>query len=167
MKLDALTRSSLVELLLYDAETGEFFWKAARNGTKGAGAIAGNVGRDGYRRIRVNGKAYLAHRLALLHETGKFPVDEVDHVNHRRDDNRISNLRGCSSSENSRNMSLGEKNSSGVIGVYFEITRGKWRGQIRDKGKVIHLGYYRAFLDAVCARKSAELKFAYHANHGV
>ena len=56
--------------------------------------------------------------------------------------------------ENSRN-----DNTSGITGVYWIKNRNKWRSEITYKNKVIHLGYFDKFEDAVKARKWAEEKY--------
>lgn len=43
---------------------------------------------------------------------------QTDHINRDRMDNRKSNLRVCSSSENSHNVALDKKNKTGFKGVY-------------------------------------------------
>lgn len=47
-------------------------------------------------------------------------------------------------------------NTSGVPGVYWEISKGAWRAAICFKGKRYSLGRYQRFEDAVKARKRAE-----------
>lgn len=47
-------------------------------------------------------------------------------------------------------------NTSGVPGVYWEISKGAWRAAICFKGKRYSLGRYQRFEDAVKARKLAE-----------
>lgn len=161
-----LTQSLLKSLLHYDHTTGVFTNVASRGGAK-IGGIAGTVsGAQGYRRIKINGKLYKAHRLAFLWMTGCFPANHVDHINGQTDDNRWDNLRSTTSSQNSRNAKRSHKNQSGCTGVYFAATYNYWRAQIRFNGKQNHLGTFSHIFDAACARKSAELKYGYHANHG-
>ena len=47
-------------------------------------------------------------------------------------------------------------NTSGVRGVYLEKRSGKWRARLRFKGKIINLGTFEQFEEAVSARKQAE-----------
>ena len=55
----------------------------------------------GHIAIRVMGKRYLAHRLAWLYVYGYLPL-EVDHINGKADDKRISNLRECTHAQNGK-----------------------------------------------------------------
>lgn len=47
-------------------------------------------------------------------------------------------------------------NTSGCRGVYYEKTSNKWRARLRFKGKLISLGSFNSFEDAVEARKKGE-----------
>ena len=107
-----------------------------------------------------------AHRLAWALTTGHWPTESIDHINGNRSDNRLSNLRQATSAENSRNMKLSCKNSSGVSGVNFCNTRGKWVAKIMNGETRRHLGYFASKEEACYARKRAEIVLGYHANHG-
>lgn len=53
----------------------------------------------------------------------------VDHIYHNKIDNRKSELRLCSSSENNMNKSVSHS-SSGVCGVYWLSNNQKWSAEI-------------------------------------
>ena len=77
----------LKELLRYEYETGLFIK---------VGQIAGCLCKDGYVTIGVNSHNYKAHRLAWVMVYGDYPDGEqpfIDHINGKRGDNRIENLR--------------------------------------------------------------------------
>ena len=57
-------------------------------------------------------------------------------------------------------------NASGVTGVFWYKRRDGWIAQIYVDGKQRHLGFFDNLLDAVAARKSAEIEYNYHPNHG-
>lgn len=81
----------------------------------------------------------------------------IDHRNHNTMDNRKSNLRRATSSENAMNSELSSINTSGVTGVF---KRGdKWCASIMVNYKSIHLGSFDDFDDAVKARKNGEEKY--------
>lgn len=160
-----ITQSRLKELFHYDLETGLFTRLVTIAHNAKAGDIAGTVDSGGYIQIMVDGKRYQAHRLMWLWVTGEWP-DEVDHINHVKDDNRWINLREVSRVENCRNQSLPKNNTSGICGVYWYKASKKWMAYIRVSGKLIGLGLFENMLDAIEARKIAENKYKYHENHG-
>src|SRR5262245_26632184 len=88
-----ITAERLREVLSYDLETGWFRWRVSpkHSGIR-IGRIAGQCD-CGYWRIEIDGKAYLAHRLAWLYVTGKFPDQQIDHVNGDGTYNAWCNLR--------------------------------------------------------------------------
>ena len=55
-----------------------------------------------------------------------------------------------------RDIPQTSNNSSGVVGVYYDKRRGKWRARLRFKGVTYQLGYFSNLEDAVSARKEAE-----------
>lgn len=157
-------QSAIGELLTYSPDTGQLTWKVAR-GRCSAGSRAGYDTGRGYIGVRVNGVCTYAHRIAFLLMTGRSP-SFVDHINGVRSDNRWSNLREVSRSENARNMSRSSVNTSGVVGVFWNAGKGKWTARIKKHQATKHLGDFDDFDLAVAARKSAELEMGFHANHG-
>ena len=82
-----------------------------------------------------------------------------DHINRNPLDNRKSNLRKASITENNRNKSLRVNNTSGVIGVCFENDRQKWKAYIMVDGKKARIGSFINKVDAIRARLEAEAKY--------
>lgn len=114
-----LTHSDLVRLLDYNPETGLFTWKAKRCGTK-HGSVAGSIDPShGYRRIKIDGHLYLAHRLAWFYVCGEWPAHEIDHIDRARANNRIANLRPATRSENQCNKPRYSNNRTGAKGVHW------------------------------------------------
>ena len=167
MNTNSLSQSELKALLHYDPETGVWTNRVQR-GVRGAiGLETGSVRKqDGYRFIAIKKKYYSAHRLAFLYMEGSLPSDQVDHINHVKDDNRWCNIRHATSTMNNRNSPRNWNNKSGVTGVYWATEKNKWVAEITKKRKKISLGNYKNLLDACCARKSAEIEYGYHPNHG-
>lgn len=97
-----LTAERVRAVLKYDAESGDFSWLSGR-GMSSPGRPAGSVNGRGYVAIQVDGRCYLAHRLAWLHVHSAWPSGVIDHVNGKTEDNRLENLRDTSLSENLRN----------------------------------------------------------------
>jgi len=90
---------------------------------------------------------------------GPAPIGfEWDHINRDRLDNRRSNLRIVTPSENRRNRKLLSSNTSGAAGVRL-VSIGKWKVYIQVENHTFHIGTYDSFDSAVDARKLAELKY--------
>lgn len=173
-----LDQRTLKTLITYDPFTGEFRWLPRLGHSHSirpwankiwnkrfAGKLAGSW-RQGYRIICIMGVNYPAHRLAWLYIHGAFPPGEVDHISHDRSDNRLENLRVVSTAQNAKNRKLYCGNRTGTPGVRFDESRGKWIALISHSGRRHNLGRYETLHEAVAARKAAEVKFGYHANHG-
>ena len=166
MTTNILTQARLKELLKYDPKTGLFTWLVYRGGPAIKGATAGCLDSNGYIKITVDYHVYKAHRLAFLYMTGSMPV-EVDHENHIKNDNKWGNLLQSSRAENARNQSMHSTNTSGVMGVCWCKIYKKWRARIHVKGRNKFLGYFDTFDDASEARKTANVKYGFHDNHGL
>jgi len=161
-----ITQDYLKQLLAYDPGTGVFVRKTTRASNAQLGDVAGWVNERRYRLIKIDNITHRVHRLAWLYVYGKFPTNEIDHINHDRSDNRIANLREATSHENSLNKELQARNTSGVNGVTWRKMEKKWCAQIGVNGETLHLGRFINFDDAVVARKAADKKYGYHENHG-
>lgn len=86
---------------------------------------------------------------------------EVDHIHGEltRHDNRKKNLRICTHAENKRNVNMQSNNTSGITGVSFDKENNKWFAHITINQKLINLGRFDKFEDAITARKEAEDKY--------
>ena len=85
------------------------------------------------------------HRV-ILERMLKRPLQAgelCDHINGQPLDNRRSNLRLASCTENVRNSRTGKNNASGYKGVHFHKGGRRWRAQITVNRKVISLGYFK------------------------
>lgn len=134
--------------------------------SKYAGKEAFTYVSNGYKTGSLFAVLYLAHRVVWAMSTGAWPVEEVDHINGRRDDNRIVNLRAVSRQENMQNQKMRSTNTSGVMGVTWKSHCSRWAARIVISDKDIHLGYFHTLEEAAAARKAAERKFGFHENHG-
>lgn len=136
----------LRELFDLNFTTGELRWRVGR-GRARAGDIAGGLSGPGYLYVGVDGIPTLAHRIvfALVHG---FVSEYVDHKNGNRTDNRPSNLRAATNSQNSTNQRLRGTNRSGVKGVYWYAQRSKWLGQVTFNGRTHTVGYFNDLREA-------------------
>ena len=78
----------------------------------------------------------------------------VDHINNDITNNRVENLRWATSTENSRNAKLSNKNTSGIKGVNFHKHKKLWRARISVNGKREHIGNYKTIEEAKTARQN-------------
>jgi hypothetical protein len=139
-----------------DYRDGALFWKVKPCKHMGAGALAGSLGKNGYRTVRVDGVVYLEHRVIFKMYTGQEP-SHVDHIDRNPQNNRIENLRASSFAENAWNCGVPKTNKSGEVGVHFSRSKQKWVAYMRVHGLRHHLGYFTDFKDAVAARKAGEI----------
>ncbi|MHB1641795.1 MAG: AP2 domain-containing protein [Acidithiobacillus sp.] len=95
------------------------------------------------------------HRLVMNAQPGM----DVDHIYHLTLDNRKSELRVCTRTQNRNNSGKQVNNTSGYKGVSWHKRDQKWTANIRFGGKKKHLGNFPTPEDAHGAycRASAEL----------
>jgi hypothetical protein len=164
-----ISQAQLKEVLEYNHDTGLFTWIKAvevrKRADRKVSNVAGYKTNHGYIVIMVKQKEYRAHRLAYLYMTGKFPENDIDHINHIRDDNRWTNLRDATGSQNQANQAKRKNNTSGYKGVSWNERDKRWRAQIKYMNKHIHIGHYTTAEEASEAykKKATELngEFSY------
>lgn len=155
-----VTADRVREVLDYDPDTGLFTWRIRPTARKEwntvfAGKIAGGLHKQGYWAIRIDEWTYLAHRLVWLYVHGCWPTDQLDHINMMRLDNRLCNLREATSSDNGCNRPMKAGNRTGLKGVDFHKTAGRWRARICKQGCHVHLGHFDTPEEAAEAYTSA------------
>ncbi len=153
-----ITQKYLKSVLSYDENTG-LFSKLTKSWKFNIGDTLNNPRPDGYITLGIKNNTYLAHRLAWLYVYGKFPKNNLDHINGNRADNRICNLREVTQSQNSMNRTKQSNNTSGIKGVTWDKQCNKWKAQIKYNGKVKNLGVFRNIEDAEAVVKEARIKF--------
>lgn len=82
---------------------------------------------------------------------------EGDHRNGNGLDNRESNLRPATATQQRQNMKLNIRNTTGHAGV--QTRGGRFRARIRDNGREVWLGTYKTIEEAAAARRAAETHF--------
>ena len=87
--------------------------------------------------IRVEGKNYnlKGHHFAWYWMHRECDIEQLDHINGIRTDNRISNLRKVTHQKNSFNRLKAK-------GYYWDKVANKWHTQIQINGKSKYLGLY-------------------------
>jgi hypothetical protein len=169
---------TLTDLFAYDPATGELRWKerqgtpkkVARFNRNSAGRIAGVKAYTGTDKktprgivIRVRGMAskdQYAHRIIWEMANGPIPDGYlIDHINGNAFDNRLSNLRLATHSQNLHNMKLRPTSASRLKGVRYEKGRNRWSAEIRANGVRHRLGYFQTKGLAAVARAKAAIRF--------
>ena len=154
-----LTEAQMQELLMrmkknytYDAATGRLTSSRYGRVVKGARQHGGNYlyvkCRMGKRRIDV----YLHHVVWALCK-GCFPVEQIDHINGDKHENRIENLREVSGSENNLNMLHPWRPNAmtGLPGVCSD--KGIFRTMIRGKTCRFHDPYEAFYHATMCGKR--------------
>jgi hypothetical protein len=121
-------RGSLFRVLSPTIQKGYLYVKLSKNGIR---------------------KKYAIHQLvamAFLDHKPNGNTIEVDHINFKRDDNRLCNLRLLKQRDNANKKHL--KSSSQYIGVSYLKKRNKWRSRITINGKEVFLGEYKTEIEA-------------------
>jgi hypothetical protein len=96
-------------------------------------------------------KERLMHRVVMERRIGKFPL--IDHANRNTLDNRLSNLRAATSSENGGNrIERGKGNTSGFKGVH-KTKSGRWQAKIGAERR--YIGNFETPEDAAAAYDQA------------
>lgn len=156
-----MDQSLLKQLLRYEPETGLFFWLVTHKNRK-AGEIAGGKVPGGggiiYWTIRVDGIQCRAHRLAWFYMTGEWPKGLIDHEDRNGLNNRWTNLREATVSQNKMNGKRYSSNSCGFKGV-SRRTDGRYRARIGVGGKRVHLGNFADPAEAYAAYVAAAPKY--------
>lgn len=153
-----ISHDRLLSVLSYDSETGDFTWRVTMGPKARAGMRAGRPLSKDYWRVCVDQQDYSAHRLAWFYVHGTWPVQEVDHINRIKNDNRIANLREATRAENHQNRDLLSSNKSGFAGVHLHSRSLKWRAVISVGGKKVRLGEFPTKELAGAAYASAKAK---------
>ena len=154
-----LTQEIVKEFLHYDPESGELTWKERSPywfseekyrkawNTKHAGKCADYIHTNGVGytvcTVGIFHKNYRSHRVIWLYVTGEWPEKCIDHIDRDATNNRWSNLRQVTRSQNSRNMSMMASNTSGVTGVSWNKGISRWVAEVWLNGKKQYLGCFK------------------------
>lgn len=150
---------SLREWFDYEPDTGRFRWKKRPGACAHAsvGDIAGYRNADGYIVLTVRRTRLRAHHVAWAFMTGAWPVEQMDHINGCRDDNRWKNLRCVTASENAQNR-LGVRSDSkvGFRNVIRVKKTGRFAAVVRVNGQKRQFGTFSTPQEAYAAATEAK-----------
>jgi hypothetical protein len=142
-----LPQSQIKVRLAYDKHTGVFTWKIPPRSRPDicVGDIAGGIhSRLGYRYIA----GYRASRLAWFFVYGKWPAEQIDHIDHNKANDSIANLRELTAAENAQNKNKPYKNNKlGVMGVVLSKS-GLFTSSLKLNGVCIKLGRFKSSEEA-------------------
>lgn len=145
IKESAETAEAIRKIMSYDAQAGIISWLAVGKG------IAGLADERGYIKIYMLRKQYRAHRVAWLLHYGEWPSSSIDHIDMDKANNKMSNLRLATKSQNSCNKAVQSNNTSGFKGVTYNARDGFYQARIRLNGKTHSLGYFKDAAEAGAA----------------
>jgi len=176
---DLPTIKYLKDRVRYDENTGNLYWlsrtpdmfddprRCDRWNTRYAGREAfGIISDSGYKVGKIGPFQMRAHRVVWALVYGCWPPDQIDHSNHNRSDNRISNLVLASNEANQKNRRKQKNNTSGITGVYWNKKSSKWYSCIQSDGVQKYLGCFNCKSAAMITRKAADSVAGFHMNHG-
>lgn len=158
-----MNQDYLKSIISYDPETG-MFTALVKRGKNVPGKVLGTKHSDGSMMIYINYKRYRAARLAWFYMTGTWPEHEIDHINRINSDNRWSNLREATRSENAMNHTVQPNNKTGHKNIGYHNIRGYryYVVRIRKDGKIVYHEYFKSLEEAI---KNRDEQLPIH--HGV
>jgi hypothetical protein len=119
---------------LFEYKEGSLYWKVRKATHVKIGARVGSPEVSGYETVYVDGRNWRIHRLVFLMQHGYLPKI-IDHINGKRTDNRIENLRAADDNQNAHNQVLRSNNVSGIKGVSWNKDRQKWVVRVNHNKK--------------------------------
>ncbi len=136
-----MTKEKLLYYFEYLPCFGLLLWRNVShlNRTRLIGKIAGRISCYGYQEIKIEGKHLKAHRIIWFLEKDEW-VNEIDHIDGNKLNNRIENLRSVTVRQNQQNQ---KRHRAGkLLGSSFDKTKNLWRSQIHVDGVQISLGNF-------------------------
>jgi hypothetical protein len=132
------TKEYLCSILIYEEQTGHVYWKKNNRIVAACKKI-----KNKYKRIMIDGVAYVLHRIIYqMHYGDLTSSDVIDHINQNSHDNKIKNLRKADVFINNQNQGNRKNNTSGYKGVSWSKQKNKWRATITINNKHKTLGCF-------------------------
>ena len=95
-------------------------------------------------------KWWRVNRLVALHYIpNPENKPDVDHIDHNRQNNHVSNLRWVTKQENCANRGKRNDNTSGHKNIYYYKIQNRWVYRTDNKGKSVSK-YFKNKTDAIC-----------------
>ena len=127
------------------------------------GSLAGCVNKAGYMIVTINSKTYRVQRIIWLWMFGSIPANFfIDHINGNKLDNRLTNLRLATNKQNQENRAAPKNSSSGLRGVGWHKSNGKWIARISHNNQRKTIGFFDTKEQAWQAYKAEAAKLYTH-----
>lgn len=148
--------------LTYELDNGKLLWlripKMCNGKRYAIGSEVGSIHNSGYRVLTLMGKKLQAHRVIWAIHYNSWPNGEIDHIDGDRLNNKLSNLRVVTRSQNMFNAKTKQNSSSGIKNVQWDNSSQSWRVRVRVNGKRYHVGRFTEIEKAAEAAKEFMLK---------
>lgn len=153
-----LTQDRANELLRLDPETGVLYWRVTYSAHAQAGKAAGCLHKaSGYWIVCIDKKHYRAHLVIWLMLYGEWRPREIDHKDRNRSNNRPTNLRLASESQQRSNAKLRSDNALGLRGVSFHKKLGLYAAEVRHRDHRF-VKYFHSAEEAAVAAQAERLR---------
>lgn len=159
-----LTQYRLKQLLNYCPTTGIFTWASKRKRFNIGDRVIGSPMKNGYLRVKLDGKSYKLHKLAYLFMVGYLPARNIliDHEDGNPSNNAWCNLRLVNPTDSNKNRRFKRGKLSGIEFTPY----GTYRVRIRLFECYKHVGTFKTLEGALDAKQRAYAEHGFHPNHG-
>ena len=119
---------------------------------KSNGMLVSTQHSRGYRKIYLEARQYLLHRLIFFWHYGYLPK-VVDHIDGDKSNNKIENLQACDQKVNIAKAKVFNTNTTGFKGVSYNKAAKKYESYFWDNYKKIYCGLWNTAEEAFKARE--------------
>jgi len=163
-----LTQERVRELFDYDETTGILTRRVSAYKKNNAGSEVNTQDSNGYYQVMVDGWTRMVHRVIWCWYYGYDSEHRLDHRDRVKTNNRILNLREITPSCNAKNCGVPRTNKTGVKGVKWVESEGKFQANIRNVLRNTPATLFRSedFIEVVCHRFAAEQCLNWHTCEG-
>lgn len=106
----------LINVFKYDAITG-VITRLVRTGNYQPNTECNSLATTGYIKVTYKGQQFLGHRLAWFLYYKEQPPEFIDHIDLDKTNNRITNLRAATNSQNQMNIKVHKRSKTGIKGI--------------------------------------------------